>query len=237
MKLSSSLVFVLYWAVLCIDCVFLFNRMDEYRHYSKPLIMPVLYILMALETVDTSHKRSKLIVSLLLLFSFGGDILLLNNKERSFFTFGLLCFLVVHILYALFFFRIKHFAVKNAGAIGLALVVVAVYQYFLLSATWAKIKENDLAVQVIVYSLSLSLMFIGAVNASTGKRAKKVAWKYFVPGAILFVLSDSLIAILKFYPFEKPPIDLPAYIGCAVMLTYGGAQVLLVLGAVKFIKN
>jgi len=237
MKLSSSLVFVLYWAVLCIDCVFLFNHLDEYRHYTKPLIIPVLYILMALETGETSHKRSKLIVSLLLLFSFVGDLLLLNTTEKSFFTFGLLSFLVVHILYALFFFRIKHFALKNAGTVALALVVVAVYQYFLLSAIWGKIKENDLTIQVVVYSLSLSLMFISAFNTSSGKRARKVALKNFIPGAVLFVLSDSLIAVSKFYPFVNPPIDLPVYMGCAVMLTYGGAQVLLVLGAVKFIKN
>lgn len=237
MKLSSSLVFVLYWAVLCIDCVFLFNHLDEYRHYTKPLLMPVLYVLMALETVDTSHKRGKLIVSLLLFFSFGGDILLLSDNDKSFFTFGLLCFLVVHVLYTLFFFRIKHFALKNARLLSLALLLVAVYEYFLLNATWLKIKENDLAVQVLVYSFSLSLMFIAAFNTAAGKRARKVALKNFVPGATLFIFSDSLIAILKFYPFVNPPADLPAYLNCAVMLTYGGAQMLLVLGAVKFIKN
>ena len=50
-----------------------------------------------------------------------------------------------------------------------------------------------------------------------------------VAGALLFVLSDSILAINKFYM----PFDLA---GTFIMLTYGFAQYLIVQGAVKYIQ-
>lgn len=237
MKLPSSLAFIIYWLVLSADCLLLFNGLDDYRFYTKPLLMPLLYMVMAFETFDTSHRRSKAIISIALLFSLAGDFLLLNMSEKNYFTAGLLCFLVVHILYTLFFLRIKGFSLKRAGIIGIAILLVLAYQAILLFIVWQRIVENDFTLQVLAYSASIALMFVASVNTSAGKRASKVAWRYFIPGAVLFIISDSLLAIGKFYPFMNPPRELFAALNCGVMLTYGAAQILLVLGSVKFIKN
>ena len=60
-------------------------------------------------------------------------------------------------------------------------------------------------------------------------RNKKAA-RLMVAGALLFVLSDSILAIHKFYmPF--------ALAGTMIMLTYGCAQYLIVQGAVKYILS
>jgi uncharacterized membrane protein YhhN len=49
-------------------------------------------------------------------------------------------------------------------------------------------------------------------------------------GAILFVASDTMLALNKFYmPFE--------FAGAAIMVTYCFAQLLIVLGAVSYIKR
>ena len=49
-------------------------------------------------------------------------------------------------------------------------------------------------------------------------------------GAFLFIISDSLLAINKFYqPF--------GYAGIVIMLTYGIAQLFITLGAVRYITS
>lgn len=49
-------------------------------------------------------------------------------------------------------------------------------------------------------------------------------------GALLFVLSDTVLAINKFYqPFELS--------GLVIMLAYGFAQLLIVTGAIYYIRN
>jgi len=49
-------------------------------------------------------------------------------------------------------------------------------------------------------------------------------------GAGLFVISDSVLAINKFYqPFEAA--------GILIMLTYGLAQFFIIKGAIKYIRN
>jgi uncharacterized membrane protein YhhN len=199
--------------------------------------MPILYVIMALETMNTSHQRSKVIISLVLLFSLLGDILLLNSSEKIYFTYGLVCFLVVHVLYTIFFFRIKRFSLKRPGVIVISLLIIAGYQFFLFSNIWQKIVEGDFIFQVIVYAVSIALMFVAAGNTTSGRRAQKVGWQNFVPGAALFIISDSLLALIKFYPFVSPPKDLLLLLDCGVMVTYGAAQMLLVSGAVKFIKK
>ncbi|HRF25670.1 MAG TPA: lysoplasmalogenase family protein, partial [Chitinophagaceae bacterium] len=56
------------------------------------------------------------------------------------------------------------------------------------------------------------------------------AAKWLLTGAILFVISDSVLAINKFYyPFE--------YRGVLIMLTYGMAQWFIVKGAILYLRN
>jgi uncharacterized membrane protein YhhN len=64
----------------------------------------------------------------------------------------------------------------------------------------------------------------------TGRIKDMTAATLMIGGAVLFITSDSILAINKFYEsFE--------YAGIAIMLTYGIAQLLLTLGAVKYITS
>ncbi len=58
----------------------------------------------------------------------------------------------------------------------------------------------------------------------------KLAGKLMMIGAVFFLLSDSLLAINKFYrPFELA--------GILVMLTYGLAQLFITEGAIRYIRK
>jgi uncharacterized membrane protein YhhN len=83
---------------------------------------------------------------------------------------------------------------------------------------------------VIAYSLALGLMLLCAVNVSNSRRLNRTAVIFFIPGAVSFVASDSMIAANRFY-FPRP---LPDYY---TMGTYCLAQLLIVAGAIQVIKR
>ncbi len=237
MKLQLALLTIFFWIVLGTDCTFILNNLDAYRVYTKPLLMPVLYIMMALQTADTSHQRSKAILSFVLLFALVGDVLLLNNTDRLYFIGGLAAFLLAHLFYIVLFFKIKRLSAKRIGVLALAAIIIIVLLSLLLNTVWDKISEENYTIPVLAYATTIGLMLLMAVNTATGKRARKTAWKNFLPGALLFVISDSLLAISKFYVFINPPAELFVVLSCAIMISYGSAQLLLVSGFTKFIKS
>jgi uncharacterized membrane protein YhhN len=237
MKLQLALLTIFFWIILGTDCILIINNLDTYRVYTKPLLMPVLYIIMALQTADTSHQRSKVLISFVLLFALVGDVLLLNNAGRLYFIGGLSAFLIAHIFYIILFFKIKRLSAKRTGVLVLAAIIIIALLTLLLNSMWDKIAEENYTIPVLAYATTIGLMLLMAVNTATGKRARKTAWKNFLPGALLFVVSDSLLAISKFYAFINPPPELYVVLSCAIMISYGSAQLLLITGFTKFIKN
>ena len=81
-------------------------------------------------------------------------------------------------------------------------------------------------IPVLVYGIVISVMFLLSLHMLFVKN--KEAGKLMMFGPLLFIASDSILAVNKFYePFE--------YAGIAIMLTYGIAQLLITLGAVRYI--
>ncbi len=235
----GSLLFGFFFLVLACDCIFIINDMEEYRFYTKPMLVPILYIIMAMQTAETTHKRTKLYISLGMFFCFSGDFLLLNADNNSYFIWGLSAFLLAQICYGLFFLRIKKFSLKRVTAIILIALIIAAYLCLLLSSLWRNINDQSQAVPVIIYSVAIGFMLLTALHTGTGRRVKKMAWQHFIPGAVLFIVSDSLLAIDKFSTFSDKEFqsDIHLVLAVAVMVTYGGAQALIVSGATRIIRR
>jgi uncharacterized membrane protein YhhN len=108
---------------------------------------------------------------------------------------------------------------------GLILVVVVYYSgliYLLFNDL------HEMKIPVLAYGIVISVMFLLALHMLFIKN--KEAGKLMMLGALLFIASDSILAVNKFYePFE--------YAGIAIMLTYGVAQLLITLGAVRYITS
>ncbi|HWB25340.1 MAG TPA: lysoplasmalogenase [Chitinophagaceae bacterium] len=234
-KKISTLLISLFAIILILDCIFILNGIEEYRIYSKPLLMPVLYILLTVETTEAKHKRSKLYISLAILFSFLGDFALLSDDNKFYFVVGLGCFFTAHIWYSLFFLRIKPLSIKRITSIVLISLVIIIYMSLLLGYLWTSIQQGNFMLPILAYCLILSIMLLSALNTGTGRRIHKIAYQNFIPGAILFVISDSALAVRKF----GPVIDITdaAIYSIFVMTTYGFAQVLLIYGAIRIIKK
>jgi uncharacterized membrane protein YhhN len=74
--------------------------------------------------------------------------------------------------------------------------------------------------------LVISLMALLAAGTLRNPFLQIVAVNCFIPGAVLFILSDAALAMNKFL-LRQPRIDI------LVMLTYGAAQYCLVSGFIK----
>jgi uncharacterized membrane protein YhhN len=215
---------VLYFAVLAVDLFAVYNGNETIRYITKPLLMPLLIVLFIFQTKDFASSLKKWVV-LALGFSWAGDVLLMfESMNSSFFIFGLIAFLIAHIFYILFYENVirKEGLSKNYWWF-LPVIIYYVSLIYILSPHLENMK-----LPVRIYGIVISYMLIQALQ--TGRIKNLGAATLMIGGAVLFITSDSILAINKFYEsFE--------YAGIAIMLTYGIAQLLITLGAFRYISS
>jgi uncharacterized membrane protein YhhN len=85
---------------------------------------------------------------------------------------------------------------------------------------------GNLRLPVLFYMVIISIMSILAANTAAHAQFRGLALSCFIPGAALFVVSDSLLALNKF-------VFNIMWLNMAVMLTYGLAQYFLAKGFAK----
>ena len=150
--------------------------------------------------------------ALALLFSAAGDAFLAYDGQR-FFVPGLASFLVTHVLYAVVFvLATKGAATPMTAGRKLMLAVIPMFAAVYGAVLWPKLGE--LAIPVILYIAAIVVM------AMLSLRVRAIE----VPvGAVLFMVSDSLISLEKFlWP--------AAWIGPLVWITYALAQLMITRG-------
>lgn len=187
---------------------------------TKPLIMFVLlgYFI----SVPQKQPRGLTTwVIVAILFSMAGDTLLLFQADNpQFFLFGLSAFLVAHIGYIVFFHRLRITAgIRFRPAL---IPVVAIYYAALIWLLYPGLQ--DMKIPVIVYGLVISTMCLLALHMLFLQQ--KNAGRLMMTGALLFVLSDSILAVDRFYRHFDAA-------GLFIMLTYGAAQLFIIKGAAE----
>ncbi|MEO6346289.1 MAG: lysoplasmalogenase [Aquaticitalea sp.] len=188
-------------------------------HYiTKPSIVLSLLVFFWMES-RSILKSIRNLTLLALGFSLLGDVFLMFvDHSPKYFMFGLVAFLLAHIMYILVF--LKHRNPKKRPLLFLVFLLIYASGLFLL----LKNGLGEMLVPVLIY-----MLVILAMAMTTFLREGKVSktnYAFVTLGAILFLVSDSLLAINKFYEsFEIANI--------LIMLTYGLAQYFIVFG----IKN
>jgi uncharacterized membrane protein YhhN len=82
---------------------------------------------------------------------------------------------------------------------------------------------------VKIYMAAIAIMTASAANLLSNNLLKVIATTYFVPGAVLFVLSDAVLASNHFLYKDN-------FLDVVVMLSYGYAQCLMVQGFARYLK-
>ena len=186
--------------------------------------MPLLLVFFIFQTKDFGSSLKKWI-TLALIFSCAGDVLLMFESTYSnFFILGLVAFLIAHIFYILFYENVIRKEGLRKNYLWFLLVII----YYIALIYILSPNLGDMKMPVRIYGIVISFMLIQALQTGTIKNP--VAATLMIAGAILFITSDSILAFNKFYEsFE--------YAGIAIMLTYGLAQLLITLGAVRYITS
>ena len=184
-----------YAAVAAADTLLAATGRRSQRRVTKPLLMPLL--------AASSDRPSQRALAL----GWGGDVALLGSSPAAFTT-GLASFLTGHAAWI--------GAVRGRGGGGLlrrrpaAALPVVVAWAGLNGYLWSRTGRDRLP--VVAYSGALAAMALTAIDSGDARTAS---------GGVLFLLSDSLLALEKF-----ADVHLPLHEGL-VMATYTTAQALL----------
>lgn len=173
----------------------------------------------------SSSQRSVVFIWALV-FCWAGDVLLMfQDQQELYFIGGLVAFLTGHVLYILAY---RKFQSEDTSA-GLMATQKMRFSFPIILAGTGLIAIlfptlGTLKLPVMVYAVVLMLMVMAALFRY-GRTTPKSFWMIFA-GAVLFMVSDSALALNKFYsPF--------AYSGPLIMLTYISAQYLIVQGTLN----
>lgn len=178
----------------------------------KGLIMPLLIVIFVL---NFQNNLLSFLMLAGLIFSWAGDLVL----DFSFIH-GLACFLLAQVTYLLVFSLTPGKNIVFNNRLYLA-IPVFLYGAGLIMFLYDDLGEMRLA--VVLYAFVILSMLTSAINRF--HKVNTISYRLVLAGAMLFVISDSLIAINRFsIKFRAADV--------LIMATYVVAQYLIVTGYV-----
>lgn len=199
--MKKFLLIVLVLVFIADLCAIGLNLGHDWRFVTKTLLIPILIVYYILNV----NKPNKLFLFGLVM-SFFGDLFLLFKGG---FIPGLSSFLIAHILYILTF---KPFFLQKNFVL---IPIITIFIFSLCGFLYQHL--GAMKIPVILYAVTIGTMLYIAVGTRQ---------KWLIIGALLFVISDAILAINLFY--KNSTLG-----GMSVMLTYVIAQYCLIEGMIK----
>lgn len=208
MKIKA--LFTLLLVLFLVDQVFIAQEaLSAYRIVTKPLLLPLITCIYYVKCAANGVHLNKLFL-LGLFFSFGGDLLLLFEWAL---LPGLASFLVAHVCYIISFRK------KLQGPKWGVLPFIGIYLILLLIYLFPHL--NEMKIPVVLYGITIATMLWFSTRTSL---------KWLIAGAVLFVISDSILAVNLF-------VHQTTTLSLLVMITYFLAQLALVEGMTRNTKK
>lgn len=186
---------------------------------TKPLLMPLLmaWLIVTVRPVGRLDVVLRWLAAGIVA-AWIGDLLLMGEGDLSFVA-GLVAFLVMQVCYLMALVRVPGPGLVRAWKI--AAVPYVLVWLVLNLLVWSGV--GALRIPVLVYSAVLTAMAIAALDLVLSVPRHlgwRVAW-----GAVLFLVSDALIAVTAFGPLSSTNLT-----SALVMATYIVAQAMIVTG-------
>lgn len=187
---------------------------EELGRYTKPLLMPLLLFYVYKKSIGNTTLKVLLLAGALL-FSWLGDVVLMYQSDDTFFIAGIGLFLVAQIIYTITLRKSTYQKPKLKPMHILPFLIYGAGLFYVL------LPAGDFSIPIVVYGVVILMMVISASARKdiTNHKSYRLA---FI-GSVLFVLSDSILAINAF----KTPVP---FSGLFIMSTYCAAQYFLAEG-------
>jgi uncharacterized membrane protein YhhN len=201
------------------------THLKWFDYLCKPLIMISIggYFLQNSKNLDNKTVRLALIA---FLFSLFGDIFLMFSGEgMNFFMLGLGSFLVAQVFYIFLFSHSlkltghQSYISKNPFLLIGYLIYGGIVYYLLFN-------QLDIVLKIAVFVYMLAIMGMSVMALHRFRAVNQLSFSLVFAGSVLFVVSDTLIALDKF--LTPIPND-----RLLVMSTYMAAQFLIMKGILK----
>jgi uncharacterized membrane protein YhhN len=186
---------------------------DRQIYVFKP-ISTLLVILVALLSLLTPGAQVgyTLWITLGSILSLGGDVALMFKSSKAFIT-GLVLFLLAHVVYTVAFTVPNGFHTQDLTTAAALLVIAAVVYVYLRPGLGA------MGGPVVLYILVITLMVNRAISTFFGNAFTLTQAWLITLGAILFWLSDLMLAINRFRrPFRAEAFSLYLYYGGQLLI-------------------
>jgi uncharacterized membrane protein YhhN len=222
--MKPAILAYIYLAVAAIEVFAEATQHDMLRFIFKPLLMIIL-IAFYIKSMEGGWNKIHKIMVAAFAFSWVGDVALMFVRyNENFFLVGLVGFLITHVLYIVAFMDVTD---KQTAPFlkttPLILIPFVLYFAGLLYYVFPAV-PGDFKIPVAVYSATIAAMVISAVNRKG--RVNATSFAYVMAGGLMFMLSDSIIAINKF----KAPFSTA---GIFIMILYIAGQYAIAQGMLK----
>lgn len=208
--MRSKILQIILVIVFAIDLFLIFANKIELRFFTKPLLLPLLILIFITRLKSEKTQVDKLFLAGLVL-SFFGDLFLLFQWG---FLPGLGSFLLAHVFYIISFRKKTQNSIWRFWPI-----ILGLFATTLLVFLFPYLKE--MKIPVIIYAVVIATMMYNALKTHN---------RNLIIGALLFLISDTLLSINLFLqPFM--------ILNLLVMITYIAAQWFLVKGMISEESN
>lgn len=205
---KTTIATLLFFTTAITDVYAIITGNESLEAFAKPLLLTLLAVvyLVAVSTPNFWYVLG-------MFFCFLGDVFLLF-KGANFFMYGIAAFLIAHMVYIKITvgFLPKDLTAKMITSALPFVVFFGLLMYLIYG------NLGEMLFPVLVYGVTISTF--GSVTLLNYREEKSTENLWLFIGAIIFILSDSLIALNKFY---EPKI----FYGVAIMITYILAQYLI----------
>lgn len=208
----------IFFAVVCIYLILSLWHSDSFLLF---VLKPAIVGTLIWWVIGIKPPEQRLVLALS--FSLLGDILLMFAADQfSLFLGGLIAFLITHVIYIAIFLGNVRLSDFMPTIWVPSLILLLAFAGLMLSILLPVL--GKLALPVILYMIVIIAMAFFAINRL--KQVSRRSYAFVVIGALLFVASDSILALNKFHTEIN-------HSGFYVMLTYSLAQFCLVNGVTE----
>lgn len=196
----------------------------------KPLLITTLALYFFTATSPAVGNFRKIMLAGLF-FSIVGDTLLqFTDQGPQFFLMGLGAFLMTHICYILAFLGVNREQKGYVARMKWPAIPLIIFVLAFITLLWNDL-EAGMRLPVTVYAIVIGTMATVCLNLKD--KVERPVFLTIVTGALLFMLSDSLIALTKFKSADFA-IPLPHF---CIILTYLMGQYLITTGAINLHRS